>query len=70
MSFWRKLEFLLLGMRFVCLSSSSREKVDAMVAPSAASVGGATYNEPQDHSFISLSPMDSGEAAQSSNRDV
>ncbi|MEH1906847.1 VOC family protein [Nostoc sp.] len=36
----------------VCLSSSSREKVDAMVAPSAASVGGATYNEPQDHSFM------------------
>ncbi|MEH1919798.1 hypothetical protein [Nostoc sp.] len=32
--------------------------------------GGATYNEPQDHSFMSLSPMDSEEAAQSSNRDV
>ncbi|MEH2172009.1 hypothetical protein [Nostoc sp.] len=36
----------------------------------ALAAGGATYNEPQDHSFMSLSPMDSGEAAQSSNRDV
>ncbi|MBN3963449.1 hypothetical protein [Nostoc sp. NMS8] len=37
----------------VCLSSSSREKVDAMrwLLP-ALTADGATYNEPQDHSFL------------------
>ena len=35
----------------VCLSSSSREEVDVIVAKAVAA-GGTIYNEPQDHGFM------------------
>jgi uncharacterized protein len=35
----------------VCLSSESREHVNAMVRKAVAA-GGTTYNEPQDHGFM------------------
>jgi len=35
----------------VCLSTESRENVDAMVRK-AVSAGGSTYNAPQDHGFM------------------
>jgi predicted lactoylglutathione lyase len=35
----------------VCLSSESREQVNAMVRQAVAA-GGTTYNEPQDHGFM------------------
>jgi uncharacterized protein len=35
----------------LCLSSDSREEVDAMVRK-AVEAGGSTYNDPQDHGFM------------------
>jgi predicted lactoylglutathione lyase len=35
----------------VCLSSESREKINAMVRKAVAG-GGTTYNKPQDHGFM------------------
>ncbi|MCC5619962.1 VOC family protein [Nostoc sp. CHAB 5715] len=52
MSFWRKLEFLLLGMKCLYVYLHQAEKKLMRWLLPALAADGATYNEPQDHSFM------------------